>query len=120
MALAAIRSENGSLVVSALVNGKPCDMIIDSGDAIGPTFTTADATRLGLPAGAAEGIDGATGAGSVYATTATVAIGDTTFADEPSAVDPGLTGYSLIGLPFFVAKGNGLLLDWHDRTMLLL
>ena len=119
MALAAIRSENGSLVVSAVINSKPCDMVIDSGDAIGPTFTTADATRLGLPVGTAEGIEGAGGASSVYQTTASVAVGDAVFQDEPCAVDPQLQGYSLIGLPFFQAKGNGLLLDWHDRTLLL-
>ena len=119
MALSALRVDNNSLVISALVNGKPVDFVLDTGDAIGPTFNAADAARIGLPQGAAEGVEGAGGASSVYATTASIRLGSALFDNEPGAVDPDLDGPSLLGLPFFLAKGGALILDWADNTLLI-
>ncbi len=101
-----------SVVISATVNGKPVSFVLDTGDAIGPVFTQADAARLGLQQGAPFGVEGAGGASTSYATTASITFDDVTYTSEPSAIDDDLTGDSLLGLPFFLAKCETLTLDF--------
>jgi predicted aspartyl protease len=120
MAVTALRIQNDSIVIKALVNGKPCEFVLDTGDAIGPTFNSADAQRLGLAEGPSEGVSGAGGASSVYATTATIALGADVYASEPGAVDPDLQGPSLLGLPFFLDKADVLILAWRTGELMLI
>ena len=108
-----------SIVISATVNGKPVSFILDTGDAIGPTFTSADASRLGLVKGAPFGVEGAGGASSAYQTTADITFDDLTYTGEPSAIDDDLTGSSLLGLPFFLARTETLTFNWPARTLAL-
>jgi predicted aspartyl protease len=96
--------QNESVVVPAAVNGSPVTFVIDTGDALGPTFTAADAARLGLRQGQPVGIEGAGGATTVYETVATIAFDGATYASEPCFIDTALTGESLLGLPFFLKK----------------
>jgi aspartyl protease len=103
---------NGSIVIHAAVNGQPALFVLDTGDAIGPTFTGADAQRLGLAEGAPFGVEGAGGASSAFATTASITFDDVTFENEPSAIDLDLQGDSLLGLPFFLAKCASLSFDF--------
>ena len=49
---------NDSVLIHAAVNGQPVSFILDTGDAIGPVFTAADAARLGLVQGAPFGVEG--------------------------------------------------------------
>jgi hypothetical protein len=110
---------NDSIVIHAVVNGQPWTAVLDTGDAIGPTFTGADAQRLGLAEGAPFGVEGAGGASSAFATTASITFDDVTFENEPSAIDLDLQGYSLLGLPFFGARCSALTLDFaaHQLSM---
>jgi hypothetical protein len=93
-----------SIVFPVTVNGHEIACVLDTGDAIGPTFTSADAKAAGLIQGQAEGIEGAGGASDVYETTATIGVGSIVFPDEQGAIDSELEGWSLLGLPFFAAK----------------
>lgn len=111
---------DASVVIHAVVNGKPAEFILDTGDAIGPTFTAADAARLGLVRGAPFGVEGAGGASSAYQTTASITFDDITYASEPSAIDDALEGYSLLGLPFFLARTEELVFTWPARTLTLI
>jgi hypothetical protein len=93
-----------SIVFTVIVNGISISAVLDTGDALGPTFTATAAKLLSLPQGAAEGIEGAGGASNVYQTTATIQVGSITFPAEPGAIDTELQGLCLLGLPFFLAK----------------
>lgn len=112
-----IEIQDDSVVISAVVNGKPVSFVLDTGDAIGPTFTAADASRLGLVKGAPFGVEGAGGASSAYQTTADITFDDLAYAAEPSAIDDDLEGSSLLGLPFFLAKAAVLSFDLAARTL---
>jgi predicted aspartyl protease len=113
------RIEQDSVVIEGTANGQPVDFVLDTGDAIGPTFTAADAQRLGLAQGQAEGVEGAGGGSSVWQTTASISLGGDTWDAEPSAVDPDLEGYSLLGLPFFLARCKFLGFDLQHQTLIL-
>lgn len=119
MAVAGIRIVDQSIIIEALVNGHVCEFVLDTGDAVGPVFNAADAARLGLPQGAAEGVSGAGGASSVVATNATIQLGDAQYPDEPGAIDSSLQGPSLLGLPFFLAKGRTLVLAFGIGHLML-
>jgi predicted aspartyl protease len=119
-ALIPVRFENSSIVVPVTVNGRSLEMVIDTGDAIGPTFTQADAKALGLVQGPAEGIEGAGGASDVYETTATIALGSLVFPDEVGAIDDSLEGQSLIGFPFFQARCSIFELDLLNACLILI
>ena len=93
-----------SIVFPVTVNGHEISCVLDTGDAIGPTFTSADAKAIGLVQGAAMGIEGAGGASSVCETTANIQVGAIAFPGEQGAIDSELEGWSLLGLPFFAAK----------------
>jgi hypothetical protein len=93
-----------SIVFPVTVNGQGISCVLDTGDAIGPTFTSADAMTCRLVHGPSEGIEGAGGASAVYETTATINVGGIVFAGEQGAIDGELEGWSLLGLPFFAAK----------------
>lgn len=110
---------NDSVLIHAAVGGQPVSFILDTGDAIGPVFTQADAARLGLVQGAPFGVEGAGGASSAYQTTASITFDDVTFTDEPSAIDDDLAGNSLLGLPFFLAKAGTLTFSFSARTLSL-
>ena len=115
-----IELDNDSIVIrNATVNGQPIVFIVDSGDAIGPTYTAADAARIGLVKGEPLGVEGAGGASTVYATTATVTFDDITYADEPGAIDDDLTGSSLLGLPWFLARTAETNFNWAARQLSL-
>lgn len=109
--------EDDSIVISAVVDDQPVTFVLDTGDAIGPVFTGADAERLGLVAGAAFGVSGAGGASTSYETTADVTFDDKTFENEPSAIDLDLQGTSLLGLPFFYTKCLELRLNFADSHL---
>jgi len=110
---------NGSIVIHAAVNGQPAVFVLDTGDAIGPTFTAAEAARLGLVQGQPFGVEGAGGQSSAYETTASITFDGITYADEPSAIDLDLAGQSLLGLPFFLARTETLTFSWAARTLSL-
>lgn len=114
-----IEIQDDSIVISAKVNGRPVDFILDTGDAIGPTFTQSDAARLGLTQGAPFGVEGAGGASSACETTASITFDDVTYDSEPSAIDDDLQGQSLLGLPFFLAKCEVLSFDFTTRQLTL-
>jgi hypothetical protein len=114
------RIQGNSVIIQGVENGIGTSLILDTGDAVGPVFTAADARRLGLAEGQAEGVEGAGGASSIYQTTATVTFGDRTYASEQCAVDPALEGQSLLGLPFFTAKCAGLLFDFSGSVLVLI
>jgi predicted aspartyl protease len=116
----AVRFEQESIVLPVSVNGRLLEMVMDTGDAIGPTYTAADAQALGLVKGAVMGIEGAGGASSVYQTTATVSIGSLTFVNEPGAIDGDLTGSSLIGFPFFAARCARVEIDIARSALVLI
>ena len=112
-----IEITDSSIVIHATVNGQPWTAVLDTGDAIGPTFTAEDAQRLGLVQGAPFGVEGAGGASSAFATTATIAFDDVTYPDEPSAIDLDLQGQSLLGLPFFLAKAETLTFNFAGKQL---
>jgi predicted aspartyl protease len=109
--------EQDSIIINATVNGEAIQFVLDTGDAVGPVFTSADAQRLGLTAGAATGVEGAGGASQVQATTATIGFDDATYINEPSAIDSSLEGSSLLGLPFFLAKCRFLAFSFGDGRL---
>jgi hypothetical protein len=106
-----------SIVIKAVVNGQPTPFVLDTGDAIGPVFTQADASRLGLQQGAPFGVEGAGGASTSYATTASITFDSVTYDSEPAAIDDDLTGQSLLGLPFFLARASSLSFDFTAGTL---
>ena len=114
-----IEIQDASIYVKVVVNGQQVACVLDSGCAIGPCFTAADATRLGLVKGEPLGVEGAGGASTVYATTATVTFDDITYASEPGAIDDDLTGNSLLGLPWFLARTAESDFNWQARTLSL-
>jgi hypothetical protein len=119
-ALIPVRFVANSIVVPVTVNGHVLEMVLDTGDAIGPTFTTSDAAALGLTQGAAEGIEGAGGASDVYETTATIGLGSLVFPSEVGAIDSSLEGSSLIGFPFFQARCSLFELDLVNSFLILI
>jgi predicted aspartyl protease len=112
-----IEISEDSLLIHAVVNGQPTPFVLDTGDAIGPVFTASDASRLGLQQGEPFGVEGAGGASTSYATTATITFDDVTYAGEPAAIDDDLTGESLLGLPFFLARTSSLSFDFAAGTL---
>jgi predicted aspartyl protease len=108
-----------SVVIAGKVNGQNVDFILDTGDAVGPVFNSADAARLGLKEEAAMQVSGAGGASTSYTTTADITFDDRTWNGEPSAIDADLQGPSLLGLPFFAAKCVVLLFDFQGKQLTL-
>ena len=117
MASVPIEIVQDSIVIKAAVGGHPVSLILDTGDAIGPVFNSADAARLGLQRGEPFGVEGAGGASTSYETTASITFDDVTYPDEPSAIDDDLQGDSLLGLPFFLQKCAVLSLDFRTRQL---
>lgn len=117
MSTVPMRVEDDSIIIAAVVNGQPVKFVLDTGDAIGPVFTSADASRLELEEGEAFGVEGAGGASTSYATTAQIIFDDRTYNAEPSAIDTDLTGNSLLGLPFFYAKCAELKFNFADNRL---
>ena len=115
-----IEIQDGSIYVHASVSGQQVVFIVDSGDALGPTFTGADAARLGLAQGQPLGVEGAGGASTAYETTASVTFDDITYENEPCAIDLDLAGNSLLGLPWFLARTETVSFDWGARTLSLM
>lgn len=108
-----------SILIHAEANGQPVRFILDTGDAVGPVFCQEDASRLGLNATGAFQVSGAGGTSTSYETVATISFDDRSYADEPSAIDDELEGYSLLGLPFFARKSVMLALDFHALRLTL-
>jgi predicted aspartyl protease len=119
-ALIQVEFVQNSIVLPITVNGHEMRVVIDSGDALGPTFTSADAQTLGLVQGAQVGIEGAGGASSVYETTASIQAGALVFEDEPSFIDTNLEGYSLLGWPFFQNRAGFFAVDTVNAALLLI
>jgi predicted aspartyl protease len=117
---APIEVVSDSIAIHATVNGQPVTFVLDTGDAIGPVFTAADAARLHLVQGAPLGVEGAGGASTACQATATIEFDNVTFPDEPSAIDTQLQGQSLLGLPFFLAKAAAFGFDLADGQLFLL
>lgn len=117
MATVPIEILDDSILIHAVVNRRPVAFVLDTGDAIGPTFTSEDAHRLGLEQGEPFGVEGAGGASSAWETTADVTFDDLTFDGEPSAIDDDLQGESLLGLPFFLERCETLSFDFTKRTL---
>jgi predicted aspartyl protease len=115
----AFRLHENSIAFPAKVNGQPADFVLDTGDAVGPVFNSADAERLGLQAQGAEGVSGAGGASQIYQTTATIGLDIIAWDDEPGAIDPALQGPSLLGLPFFLKKTDQLAIDFSMSLLVL-
>ena len=114
-----IRILDSSVVVRGSVNGSSTLFVIDTGDAVGPVFNSADAFRLGLTDGQEEGVSGAGGASGVFETTASVTFDTLTFPNERCAIDPSLQGYSLLGLSWFLKKCDEADFDFKGRTLSL-
>jgi Aspartyl protease len=119
-ALVPVRFVDNSIVVPVTVNGHEIAMILDSGDAIGPTFTATDAHALGLTQGTEEGIEGAGGGSDVYETTADIAIGALSWPGEVGAIDANLEGQSLIGWPFFAGRCSVFEVDIANAALILI
>jgi predicted aspartyl protease len=119
MAVAAIRIENASIIVEIQVNGHSIDAILDTGCALGPCLTTADARTCGVTPGAVMGVEGAGGESSVYEAVMTITLGGDTYASEQGAIDNDLEGYSLIGLPYFIEKADTLVLGFRTGELML-
>jgi hypothetical protein len=119
MAVAAMRIENDSIIVEIQVNGHPIDAVLDTGCALGPCLTAADAKTCGVTPGAATGVEGAGGESSVYEAVMTISLGGLTYPSEPGAVDNDLEGMSLIGLPFFLNKADALVLGFRTGQLML-
>jgi hypothetical protein len=109
-----------SVLVTATVNDQAVQFVLDTGDAIGPVFTAADAARLKLVQGEPFGVEGAGGASTSYQTTANITFDDRVYLSEPAAIDGDLEGNSLLGLPFFVAKCPALLFDFNASQLTLI
>lgn len=109
-----------SVYITVMVNGKAIEMILDTGDAVGPAFTSAAAKQLGLTQGAPIGISGAGGASSAYETSCSIVFDNLSYPAEPGIIDSALGGTSLLGLPFFLAKASTLQFDFttHQLTMM--
>jgi predicted aspartyl protease len=106
-----------SIVIAALVNGQTVECVLDTGDAIGPVFTAADAARLKLVKGAPFGVEGAGGASTSYESVATVQFDSRIFKNEPVAIDESLADQSLLGLPFFLGKCQSLSFDFQTGIL---
>lgn len=109
---APIRVENGSIVILASVGTEPVEFVLDTGDAIGPVFNSADAERLGLTQGDPIQVEGAGGESTSFETTANVQFERRLYENEPSAIDTSLSGPSLLGLPFFLRETKYVLFDF--------
>lgn len=102
---------NGSIILTVTFNGRIAECVLDTGDAIGPVLTVADAERCAVqPAGVAQ-VAGAGGISEVWTCDVTVGLGSATFTDEAGAIDPDLA-MSLLGLPFFLARAKSVSLDF--------
>lgn len=110
---------NNSILIEAVVNGMRVDFILDTGDAIGPVFNSRDAVSLQLPVGDVIPVSGAGGATVSYKTIADISVGKALYQNEPSAIDSNLQGYSLLGLPFFLAKCKLMTFDFHHGLLIL-
>ena len=119
-ALIPVQFVQNSIVMPVTVNGHELFAVLDSGDAIGPTFTSAAAQALGLAQGPAEGIEGAGGASSVYETPATIQVGSLVFENEPSIIDMNLEGYCLLGWPFFQSRVAVFEVDIQNAALILI
>jgi len=108
MATTNFRVVNQSIVIDGLVNGRGISFVVDTGDAIGPTFNSADAEALKLPSLGPLDVSGAGGSVQIQRTEADITIGGSSYLKEPGAIDPDLQGPSLLGLPFFLRKGGVL------------
>jgi hypothetical protein len=113
----AMQVVNDSIVIKAIVNSTPIEFVLDTGDAIGPVFTAADAAKLELVQGAPFGVEGAGGDSTSYETTADIRFDDRDYSDEPSAIDISLEGQSLLGFPFFYAKCLELKFNFADNIL---
>lgn len=109
--------DNESIVILAKVNGLPVSFVLDTGDAIGPVFSSDDANRLGLIPGAPFNVSGAGGNSTSYQTTASIEFDDNTFEDEPSAIDTELQDQSLLGLPFFIREAKSFNFDLINQVL---
>jgi predicted aspartyl protease len=119
VAVAAIRIENDSIVVEISVNGHSIDAVLDTGDALGPTLTAADAKTCGVTPGAPIGVEGAGGASTAFSAVMNVGLGGDVYTSEPGAIDNDLEGMSLIGLPWFLDKCDTLVLALKAGELLL-
>lgn len=107
---------NGSIVLPVTLNGVTVQCILDTGDAIGPVLTVADAQRCNVqPTGVIE-ISGAGGVSDVYTCDVTVGVGTATFTNESGAIDPDLSD-SLLGLPFFLARAKSMTFDFTNHKL---
>jgi predicted aspartyl protease len=113
------RIDQDSVIIEGTANGSPVDFVLDTGDAIGPVFNSADAERLGLKPEGQMDVSGAGGASTSYTTTASIGLGGDTWDGEPSAIDTELQGPSLLGLPFFLARCKFLGFDLQHQTLVL-
>lgn len=105
------------VVIEAKVNGHDCPMLLDTGDALGPTFNGRDMQQFGLVSQGPIGISGAGGPSQAYGTTATVEVGGVKFENEAGAIDLALQGISLLGLPWFKAKTEALAFDFKNNVL---
>jgi len=108
---------DGSIVVDGAVNGQPIQFIVDTGDAIGPTFNSADADSLKLPDLGPLEVSGAGGSVAISKTQADITLGNTTYTSESSAIDSNLQGPSLLGLPFFLRQEGTLCFDFETNQL---
>lgn len=117
MATVPFQVTNSSIVIEGLVNGQPVTFVVDTGDAIGPTFNASDAKALALPNLGPLDITGAGGSVEISKTQADITLGGTTYVSEPSAIDTNLDGPSLLGLPFFLRQGGILSFDFDNGAL---
>src|SRR5262249_49102981 len=108
---------DSSILVEGKVNGKTVVFIVDTGDAIGPTFNANDAKLLGLPDLGPLEISGAGGDVQISKTQADISLGESTYKAEAGAIDLNLEGPSLLGLPFFIPKKGTLQIDFDAKLL---
>lgn len=109
--------EGNSIVIPLKINGVETVAILDTGDAVGPVMSAADAQRCHVRAESAMQVSGAGGAASAYTAHMRVNLGGVVFFHEAGAIDQNLQGPSLLGLPFFLAKASVLAFDFDAGVL---
>ena len=108
--------QNDAVYVSGQANGQDVEYVVDTGDSIGPVFSSADARRLNLPDDGPVQVSGAGGTVQLTLTHADVELGGAVFQAERGIIDDSLP-INLLGLPFFEKIGKSTDFEFSDDRL---